>query len=76
MEKGQRYKLEGSLKISHPEKLKGQNITIRIEYEVPEYVCTGADISKIAIRNADEGIKKMVKYGLFAAAEMRLSGLL
>jgi len=64
------------LKIEHPEKLKGQNITLGIDYEVPDYVCTGANISKITVRNVEGTISKVVKTGMFGAMEMRLSGLL
>ncbi len=64
------------MKIAHPEKLRGQNITLSIDYEVPDYVCTGANISKVTFRNTEATPKKTIRYGLYATVEMRLSGLL
>jgi hypothetical protein len=64
------------LKIANPAKLKGKNITLSISYEIPDYVASGAIISKVAFRNTEDAPKKVIKYGLYASVEMRLSGLL
>eukprot|EP00831_Metopus_contortus_P004601 TRINITY_DN11705_c0_g1_i2.p1 TRINITY_DN11705_c0_g1~~TRINITY_DN11705_c0_g1_i2.p1 ORF type:complete len:214 (-),score=31.18 TRINITY_DN11705_c0_g1_i2:92-733(-) len=76
LENKEKYTLEGNLKISDYTKLKGKNITLSLSYEVPEYVASGATITKVSYRNAEVTPTKLVRYGLYANIEMRLSGLL